>query len=556
MSQRVNEINTVIKGIPDVKIVKPFEQSKIDIEGCITVFVDGLEKPLEFNVTIHPQYPFKSHETETIKFSNDDLIEHKHIMQNGAICIHTAHTPVLSQKLIYDIESVKAWIKKYYINKDSDTHYEHLIVPQKAFKENHFAYFFNEVDYTFHKNQFGFVDYSIMNNGVFHKENIQSSIFQSFSDKDRKKIVDVDWNFQLKNLPQSTALFVFLKDVPSKNQRWVFDDWEDFDTLLTQDFLKFLHSVEERLIKEKGKTLPLFVGYNISETEIHWQSIILEIGNFPIYGEKIDKQWLTKIEEDRSIHWAMTRNCSYRYFFGRGKLSERITESKILIIGIGAVGSILAKTLIRCGCRRLGFIEFDVKEPENVCRSEYSFFTGITNKTNDLINELCLISPFFEPVNGGYDYSEAFDFFIKSHLADTAIKAEMEKHLEEYNIIIDCSADNDLLYVLSQLKIKSTLLNLSISNHAKQLVCAAEQNRYDFIISQFAGNILEFDVDDLHNPTGCWSPTFKASYNDINVLVQAAIKQMNTKFEQEKILRNFVIETDDTNCFNINIKEF
>jgi hypothetical protein len=556
MSQRVNEINIVIKGIPDVKIVKPFEQSKIDIEGCITVFVDGLEQPLEFNVTIHPQYPFKSHETETIKFSNDDLIEHKHIMQNGAICIHTAHTPVLSQKLIYDIESVKAWIKKYYINKDSDTHYEHLIVPQKAFKENHFAYFFNEVDYTFHKNQFGFVDYSIMNNGVFHKENIQSSIFQSFLDKNRKKIVDVDWNFQLKNLPQSTALFVFLKDVPSKNQRWVFDDWEDFDTLLTQDFLKFLHSVEERLIKEKGKTLPLFVGYNISETEIHWQSIILEIGNFPIYGEKIDKQWLTKIEEDRSIHWAMTRNCSYKYFFGRGKLSERITESKILIIGIGAVGSILAKTLIRCGCRRLGFIEFDVKEPENVCRSEYSFFTGITNKTNDLINELCLISPFFEPVNGGYDYSEAFDFFIKSHLADTAIKAEMEKHLEEYDIIIDCSADNDLLYVLSQLQIKSTLLNLSISNHAKQLVCAAEQNRYDFIISQFAGNILKFDIDDLHNPTGCWSPTFKASYNDINVLVHAAIKQINTKFEQEKTLRNFVIETDDTNCFNINIKEF
>lgn len=556
MDQRVNEINTVIKGIPDVKIVKPFEQSKIDIEGCITVLVDGLEQPLEFNVTIHPQYPFKSHETETIKFSNEDLIEHKHIMQNGSICIHTAHTPVLSQKLIYDIESVKAWIKKYYVNKDSDNHYEHLIVPQKAFKENHFAYFFNEVDYTFHKNQFGFVDYSIMNNGVFYKENIQSGIFQSFLNKDRKKIVDVDWNFQLKNLPQSTALFVFLKDAPSKNQRWAFNDWKDFETVLPQDFLRFLHNVEERLAKEKGKTLPLFVGYNISDTEIHWQAIILEIGNFPIYGEKIDKQWLTKIEEDRSIHWAMTRNCSYKYFFGRGKLSERITEGKILIIGIGAVGSIIAKTLIRCGCRRLGFIEFDVKEPENVCRSEYSFFTGITNKTNDLINELCLISPFFEPINGGYDYSEAFDFYIKSHLVDTGIKGEMKKHLEEYDIIIDCSADNDLLYVLNQLQIKSTLLNISISNHAKHLVCAAEQNRYDFIISQFAGNILKFDTDDLHNPTGCWSPTFKASYNDINVLVQAAIKQINIKFEQEKTLRNFVIETDDRNCFNININEF
>lgn len=556
MSQRVNEINTVVESIPDVKIAKPFEQSKIDIEGCITVFVEGLEQPLEFNVTINSQYPFKSHETETIKFSNDDLIEHKHIMQNGAICIHTAHTPVLSQKLIYDIESVKAWIKKYYINKDSDTHYEHLIVPQKAFKENHFAYFFNEVDYTFHKNQFGFVDYSIMNNGVFHKENIQSSIFQSFLDKDRKKIVDVEWNFQLKTILQRTGLFIFLKDAPSKNQRWVFDDWKDFDTLIAQDFLKFLHNFEKRQVKEKGKTLPLFIGYNISEKEIHWQSIMLEIGNFPIYGEKINKHWLTKIKEDRTINWAMTRNCSYKYFFGRGRLSDQITNSKILIIGIGAIGSIVAKTLVRCGCRKLGFIEYDVKEPENVCRSEYSFFTGITNKTNDLINELCLISPFFEPFDGGYDYSETFDFLIKSHLSDTRLKVEMKKHLEDYDIIIDCSADNDLLYILSQLNINSTLLNLSISNHAKHLVCAAEQNRYDFITYQFGGSSLKFDVDDLHNPTGCWSPTFKASYNDINVLVQTAIKQINLKLEQEKTLRNFVIETDDTSCFKITIKEF
>jgi hypothetical protein len=110
--------------------------------------------------------------------------------------------------------------------------------------------------------------------------------------------------------------------------------------------------------------------------------------------------------------------------------------------------------------------------------------------------------------------------------------------------------------VLSQLNINSTLLNLSISNHAKHLVCATEHNRYDFTTSQFGGNILKFDVDDLHNPTGCWSPTFKASYNDISVLVQTAIKQINLKLEQEKTLRNFVIETDDIDVFNINIKEF
>ncbi len=556
MSDRVSEINTAMESIPDVKLIKPFGQGKLDIEGCISIFVEGLEHPLNFDVSISPLYPFKSHDTETIKFTNDNLLEYKHIMSNGSICIHTAQSPVLSEKLDYDIASVKTWIKKYYINKDTDTHYEHLIVPEKAFKDSHFAFFFNDVEYTFSKNQYGFVDYSTLSNGVFYKDKINSNIVQKFYDRNKKVIADVKWNFQLKSFPISTGLFFFLKDVPSKNQRWAFNNWKDFETPMPQDFLKFLHTIEESLQKNKGSYLPLFIGYNISETEIHWQVIMLEIGNFPIYGEKVNQQWLTIIDGNRSIDWAMTRNCSYKYFFGRGRLNEKLTNGKILIIGIGAIGSIVAKTLVRSGCTKVDFIDYDIKEPENVCRSEYPFFTGITNKTNDLVNELCLISPFFEPTHGGFEFSEAFDFFLKSHLTDTTVRTEIEKWLNDYDVIFDCSTDNDLLYVLSRLKINSTLLNLSISNHAKHLVCANEQNRYEFISTQFSGNVLKFDVDDLHNPTGCWNPTFKASYNDINTLVQFAIKHINLRLEQDKALRNFVIETDDTDCLTIKLKEF
>lgn len=556
MSDRVNEINEIIESIPDVKLIKPFEQNELIIKGCISVFINGLEQPLEFDVSIHPQYPFKSHDTETIKFFNEDLLEYKHIMEDGSICIHTAHSPILSQKLIYDLQSVKAWIKKYYIDKDSDTHYEHLIVPQKLFKGNHFAYFFNETDYIFSKNEYGYVEYSTISNGVFYAEKINNNILQKFYDKNKKELLDVKWNTQLKSLNVSVGLFAFLKKTPSKNQRWVFDSWKDLESLLSQDFLNFLHSIEKGTPKDKGKYLPLLVGYNISDTEIHWQAIMLEIGNFPIHGDKINQQWVTRIDGDKSIDWAMTRNCSYKYFFGRGRLNDKITNSKVLIIGIGAIGSMVAKTLVRCGCRRVDLIDYDVKEPENVCRSEYSFASGINNKTNDLANELSLISPFFESIKGGYKFSEGFDFFIKSNLSDAKLKSELEQYLNEYDIIIDCSTDNDLLYVLSQLNINALLINISISNHAKQLVCATEHNRYEFITTQFSGNVLDFDIDDLYNPTGCWSPTFKASYNDINTLVQFAIKNINLKFEKERVHRNFVIETDETDCFTIKLKEF
>jgi hypothetical protein len=557
MQSRIEVIKNTLTEIEDVEIIKPFEVKDITINGSISVFVTGLKEPLIFDVLIYPQYPFKTHEVETIQFFNQELLGYSHIMGDGSICIHTAHSPNLSQKLHYDIQSVKAWIKKYYIDKNIDTHYEHLIVPEGSFNNSMYAYFFNEVNYTFTKNQFGFIEYSQMSNGFYKANNITNSIIQRFKDKNNKLLIDVSWNIKLKSLPISIGIFVFIEDAPAKNRRFIFNSWNDLKAVLQQDFCSFLNNVEVKYQKQTKKHLPLLVGYRITDNEIHWQTIMLEIGNFPIYPEKHRQRWLTHIDEDRTIDWAITKNISPKYFFGRGKLGNSLTESKILIIGIGAIGSMIAKTFVRSGCTKIDLIDYDIKEPENICRSEYSFFTGINNKTNDLINELYSISPFFKTdLFYGYNHSYIFNNCIKAFYSNENQKKEIEKHLNRYDIIIDSTTDDDLLYVFSQLNLSANMLNFSISNHAKQLVCAVEMNRYDFVMNQFK-NVLKFDIDDLHYPTGCWNPTFKASYNDINVLVQYAVKHINLRYdEKQKPLKNFVLETEIENYFNIKLKEF
>lgn len=249
---------------------------------------------------------------------------------------------------------------------------------------------------------------------------------------------------------------------------------------------------------------------------------------------------------------SITRNCSYDYFFGRGKLVDKITKSKILIIGVGAIGSIVATTLTRCGCIRIDIVDFDIKEPENVCRSEYSFLTGLYNKVDDLSNELFRISPFVEI---GILDSSMLHFYSKILQGVNTTKSKLEEPLASYDLIIDCSTDNDLMYVLNQLDLKCLII-MSITNNAKDLVCSVEPKSYDWVMNQFE-NVLENDLEDIHNPTGCWSPTFKASYNDINTLVQFAIKHLNLKFsDRSKVLRNFVLKTEDENGFNIKLNEF
>ncbi|MNQ64985.1 thiamine biosynthesis protein ThiF [compost metagenome] len=321
--------------------------------------------------------------------------------------------------------------------------------------------------------------------------------------------------------------------------------------MVDQNLHSFLYNVQKNNLKLKGQPIPFLIGYKISEKEIHWQVAILEIGKFPIETYKEDKAWKGGFI-DEEIIWGMTRNCSYDYFFGRGRLTQKITKSRILIIGIGAIGSMVATTLTRCGCTSIDVVDYDIKEPENVCRSEYSFLTGICNKVDDLSNELFSISPFVE-VGIINPVMFHIDAKITQGLKNT--NDELQEKLLHYDMIIDCSTDNDLLYILSKLKL-NRYITLSITNNAKDLVCSVESNSYNWVMNQYE-NVLENEMEDLHNPTGCWSPTFKASYNDISTLVQFAIKNINMKLSDDsKNLRNFVLSTNESDIFSIKLDEF
>ena len=94
-----------------------------------------------------------------------------------------------------------------------------------------------------------------------------------------------------------------------------------------------------------------------------------------------------------------------------------------------------------------------------------------------------------------------------------------------------------------------------MTNEAKELVCAVEPKSYSWVMNQYE-NVLDNNLENIHNPTGCWSPTFKASYNDINVLVQYAIKHINTKMLNKEPLRNFVVNTNSEKGFTIKLNEF
>lgn len=540
--ERLEKIQASICDIDFITVDMAFAlDSDFNVCGKVLLHVNEVTT-LPFDVTILPEYPLKRYNAEAIKFSNVELLPYQHVMGNGSICIHTSHHPSLNQKLQIDFNSLLRWAKDYYLGGKKDVHYEHIILQPKEIAGHHHSYFFTDVEYRFSDNEHGFFEYSRMKMGRHGDTPVLNNLIHTFYSKANKELTECQWSdavMRTTGRQKNIGLFVFLSTPPAIHGRFAYTNWLSFTGAICEESLKFLYGFEKANQKGIGGIIPLLVGYKIDDIEIHWQVVMLEIGRFPFGAEKVNQKWQGSILESQ-VNWGITRNCSYKYFFGRGGLCDRLTNGRILIVGIGAIGSILATSLVRGGCRKIDFVDHDVKEPENVCRSEYSFDTGINNKVDDLANHLYAISPFVEI---GILEESFFNLYLKALLQVSDAAKDLRNHLKQYELIFDCSTDNDLLYVLSDLEIDN-LVTLSITNKANALICSAEPQSYYWVINQFE-NVLENDIEDLYNPTGCWSPTFKASYNDVNVLVQQALKIINSKLGKSDTLKNFVLQTEN-----------
>ncbi|MGP9704581.1 ThiF family adenylyltransferase [Psychrobacter sp. AOP31-E1-50] len=546
------ELLDTISSISYVSNLRDFNFDKNLVSFNIAFYFDGLNEEITFEVTIDSQYPFKFSGSETISFRNLDLIEYSHVMSDGSVCFHNKHCIDFRQKLIQDFDAIKSWVTKYIVKEEKDSHYEHLIVNNGTFEGSHYSYQFTDVKENFMKGEFGTVSLKLLIDSPYCQSRINNYLVQSFTDSSSFAIKNCDWNsYYIDSSQSEQGLYVFIKNAPANNERFSFDDWNNFEDLIDQEFLQYLsrYMIGIRSTHNSKLPLPLFIGFHTKDRTIHWQVALINVNENIFEGSTdINGKYIYKLR-NKSITWAITNNSSYSYFFGRGSFNDRLTDSKILIIGVGAVGSNVAKTLTRCGCRNISLVDYDIKKPENICRSEYEFIYAYANKVDELRTLLYNISPFIDIKAGNSLFTEYLKLESYAEVFADNIRAE----LSDYDYIFDCSTDDDLMHILDKIDVKATIINLSITNHAQSLVCGISPNTYKFVRHQF-DSILENDVEDLYNPIGCWSPTFKASYNDISTLIQFALKHINIMISNEQ-LNSFVINHDD-NYESLKVSKF
>lgn len=520
----------------DVKEDKSYKIFLIDVQ------TEERQPPLQWEVRIAPFYPLKADNSESIHFFNTSLIAYPHIMRSGFLCLHTPKVENPKEQFKIDILRLKEWVDKYYVRKEKDEHYEELVVAHNLIEDIYYNFLYTDTNKEFPKNDYGTVDLTMLVPGVHDGKRMDTFLANTFHSKVSGEEYVCQWGKGNKKQMRFEGIYCFLEQAPSLYDKFVLELYNDMSSLFSWSQMQFLY--KRSLIKKEAQRVPLFCGYKIPNGEIRWQVAMLKADEFPIKSEKVKCGGRPIINHSYTktlIDWASSYNCSYDYFFGRGSLPSSLAEKKILIIGIGAIGSMVAKTLARSGSKYLGLYDVDLKEPGNVCRSEYDFLSGISDKSYELSSILQSISPFVQCEIS----PKALDSWIKLTMDNDETKNAIQEILNRYDIIFDCSTDDGMMYVLDKLNLRAKLINISISNHANELVCAMGNNITEtvkFIFTQ----IVKSDTLDMFYPTGCWSPTFKASYNDIAAKLQLALKHiigMLTAIEPESSF--YVSETQD-----------
>ena len=525
----------------DIKENNSYKTFLIDVQ------TEEGQPPLQWEVRIASFYPYKVDNSESIHFFNTSLIAYPHIMRSGFLCLHTPKVENSKEQFKIDILRLKEWVDKYYVRKEKDEHYEELVVAHNLIGDIYYNFLYTDTNKEFPKNDYGTVELTMLVPGVHEGKRMDTFLANTFHSKISGEEYVCQWGKGNKKQMRFEGIYCFLEQAPSLYDKFVLELYNDMSSLFSWSQMQFLY--KRSLNKEEAQRIPLFCGYKIPNGEMRWQVAMLKADDFPIKSEKVKCGGRPIINHSYTktlIDWASSYNCSYDYFFGRGCMPSSLADKKILIIGIGAIGSMVAKTLARSGSKYLGLYDVDLKEPGNVCRSEYDFLSGISDKSYELSSVLQSMSPFVQCEIS----PKALDSWIKLTMDNDETKNAIQKILNRYDIIFDCSTDDGMMHVLDKLNLRAKLINISISNHANELVCAMGNNITEtvkFIFTQ----IIKSDTLDMFYPTGCWSPTFKASYNDIATKLQLALKHiigMLTAIEPESNF--YVSETQDGMLIN------
>lgn len=202
-------------------------------------------------------------------------------------------------------------------------------------------------------------------------------------------------------------------------------------------------------------------------------------------------------------------------------MNNSLLRKKMLIVGAGCIGALVAEIFVRAGVYNLTIVDSDIFEVGNLSRHVLDINNIGELKELSLCNYLNSLNPHanVEVINDTLTIDEEFKTNID---------------LDKYDIIIDCTGENSVLDIIQNCDFgrNHIFASISVGLGAKRLyITLMNDNTFDFnsfrdLISPYlrSEKILYNDYDLPRNGIGCWHPTFPGRSDDVWLAASTATK--------------------------------
>lgn len=207
----------------------------------------------------------------------------------------------------------------------------------------------------------------------------------------------------------------------------------------------------------------------------------------------------------------------------RGRFTSELRTSSIAVIGVGSLGSAVVELLARGGVTKILIVDNDNLESGNLVRHTLTGAELGRNKAEATAERLQTAAPMSS---------------ISTHTDLLPSGDLLQNLLEPYDIVIDCSGEDEVLKNLAATwwPIPRQFLSASLGFGARRLflfgvkACA-------FPFDDFAAAVKPWlDAERLQwsmagetlEGAGCWSPLFPARYDDVWLSAVATVKHLDS----------------------------
>lgn len=229
------------------------------------------------------------------------------------------------------------------------------------------------------------------------------------------------------------------------------------------------------------------------------------------------------------IIWYRPKNWDNINLLARGAMDVTLQDLHFAIIGAGAIGSVVLEELSRMGARYISIFDGDKFVDGNISRHTLSLrYSGI-EKAKGVKYKLEENNP-------------SIEIKAENFLDETNIEL-----LKNSDVIIDCTADNDVITLLGNKQFAKQKYYFigAISYGAKDLIVYSDiGNQVDSkMYFQSTSRVFNDRTKDVTHDNmtidgiGCYHPVFPARCDDIYMWASIFVKQIITELENGKVYK-------------------